>query len=628
MFPVIDTGSRPLSELLPRLWAHLSRRRRRQFVAVVLAAVVSAGMEMASLGSVLPFIAVLVDPDMALDHAIVARLAGVLGIESTRDLVIPLTVGFVGLAVVAAGFRLAVLWLGIRFAVATGADLNAEVYLRTLHQPYPVHMSRSSSEVISGIVDKVEVVGGGVLFPIQTIITSAMMIMAILITLVLVDPLVAVGTMIGFGGAYAVISVVSRHRLRRHGTLIAEKQTLVLSNLQEGLGGIRDVLLDGTQPVFAESYRQVDRPLRRAVGDINFIVTAPRFVMEAVGMIVIAVLAFVLSRQVGGVAGALPVLGALALGGQRIMPALQMAFASWSMIVSKRAHLDEAIRLLEQPLPEGYDEEAPAARGVDDVVRFRDVSFRYAQDEPWVLEGINLDIPAGSSLGVVGGTGSGKSTLLDVFMGLLTPQEGSVIIDGEVLTDRRCRSWQRAVAHVPQHIFLADTTIANNIAFGFGEELIDVDRVVAAARQASIDELIRGRVGGYDARIGERGIRLSGGQRQRLGIARALYRTASVLVLDEATSALDAATESKVIDAIKAADGLAIVVIVAHRLGTVRHCDLIVELSDGRVTAFGTYEELMETSPSFRFAAGSGETGWSTRQKGVDRERFGDGDPQ
>lgn len=604
MPPVIDTGGRPLTELLRCLWVHLSRRRRRQFVLIVLIAVFSAVVEMVSLGSVIPFIAVLVDPDSALDNAVVAKLAGILGIGSPEDLIIPLTVGFVFLAVVAAVVRLAVLRFGIRFAVATGADLNAEVYLRTLHQPYSVHLSRSSSEVISGIVDKVEIVGGGVLHPIQLIITSAVMILGIMMTLVLINPLVALGSMVGFGGSYMAISLVARNRLRRHGTLIAEKQTLVLSNLQEGLGGIRDVLLDGTQSLFAAAYRNVDRPLRRAYGEVQFIAVAPRFMMEAVGMIVIAALALVLSRQVGGVAGALPVLGVLALGAQRILPALQMAFASWAVLVSKRPHLDEAIRLLAQPLPDDWDEAPPAALAAQDMIRFHDVSFRYGEDGPWVLDGINLEIPAGSSLGVVGGTGSGKSTLLDVFMGLLTPQKGSVTVDGEALTGKRCRAWQGALAHVPQHVYLADTTIAGNIAFGIGKEQIDVERVAAAARQARLDEFIRSRAGGYDAYVGERGVRLSGGQRQRLGIARALYRSARVLVLDEATSALDAVTESEVIDAIEAADRSTTVVIVAHRVATIRYCDMIVELSDGRVTAIGTYDDLVQASPSFRYAAG------------------------
>ena len=226
--------------------------------------------------------------------------------------------------------------------------------------------------------------------------------------------------------------------------------------------------------------------------------------------------------------------------------------------------------------------------------------FRYSSDTPWVLDGFNLTISKGARVGFVGSTGSGKSTTLDLLMGLLMPTEGELLVDGQPVSGNRLRAWQRTIAHVPQSIYLADATLAENIAFGVPRDAIDLQRVQQAARQSQIADFIENRPEGYRAYVGERGIRLSGGQRQRIGIARALYKQASVLVFDEATSALDNATEQAVIDAIESFNRDLTILLIAHRLTTVRRCDIIVELEHGRVAAQGTYEQLLECSPSFR----------------------------
>ena len=226
--------------------------------------------------------------------------------------------------------------------------------------------------------------------------------------------------------------------------------------------------------------------------------------------------------------------------------------------------------------------------------------FRYSSDGPWVLNGLDLTIAKGARIGFVGATGSGKSTTMDLLMGLLEPTDGQILVDSEPLSRNRVRAWQRAIAHVPQSIYLADATLAENIAFGVPSGAIDMERVRQAARQAQIADFIEGRPQGYDALVGERGVRLSGGQRQRIGIARALYKQATVLVLDEATSALDNVTEQSVMDAIEGLDRDLTILVIAHRLTTVKRCDGIVELQHGRVVAQGKYEQLLECSNSFR----------------------------
>jgi len=583
-----------------RLWHHLTQRRQRQFGLLMGLMLVSAFAEIVSLGAVLPFLGILVAPDRVFGHPIVADVALGLGITSADQLVLPLTIAFAAAALIAGAIRILLLWVSTRLACASGADLSVEVYRRTLYQPYRVHVARNSSEVISGITNKVNGVVFGVLLQLLMLVSSTVLLVAIMLALIALDPMVASVAAVGFGASYALIAWVSRRWLHQNSQRISYEQTQVVKALQEGLGGIRDVLLDGTQPVYCDIYRQADYPLRRAQGSNVFIGGSPRYIMETLGMALIAALAYALSRQVGGIATALPVLGALALGAQRLLPALQHIYSAWASIAGGHASLAETIALLDQPLPAELLQPAPAPLPFQYAIHFDAVRFRYTGDGPWVLDGLNLSIPKGARVGFVGSTGSGKSTTLDLLMGLLMPTEGELLVDGQPISGTRVRAWQRSIAHVPQSIYLADTTLAENIAFGVPPDIIDLDRVRQAARQAQIADFIESSPEGYSAVVGERGIRLSGGQRQRIGIARALYKQASVLVFDEATSALDNATEQSVMDEIEGLNRDLTILLIAHRLTTVRRCDTIVELKHGQVVAQGTYGQLVESSPSFR----------------------------
>ena len=586
--------------MLTRLWRHLTRRRQRQFVLLMGLMLISAFAEVISLGAVLPFLGILVAPEFVFNHPIVADIAQSWGLISADQLVLPITVAFIVAAAVAGAIRILLLWGLTRHAVSSGADLSIETYRRTLCQPYYVHLARNSSEVISGIVNKVNAVVFGVLLPVLTLISSTVLLIAIMLALITIDPIVALVAAVGLGTSYALITLISRRRLHRNSQRIAHEQTQVIKAVQEGLGGIRDVLLNGTQPVYCEIYRQSDYPLRQMLGNNVFIGQSPRYVMEALGMILIAALAYALSRQAGGIATALPMLGALAVGAQRLLPALQQIYSSWVNIAGNYASLADTIELLDQPLPVEIMQTTPIALTFKDDIRYDAVRFRYTDDGPWVLDGLNLIIPKGARVGFVGSTGSGKSTTLDLLMGLLTPTEGELLVDGQPISSNSVRAWQRSIAHVPQSIYLADSTLAENIAFGVVTEDIDLDLVQQVARQAQISGFIESSPEGYQAYVGERGIRLSGGQRQRIGIARALYKQATVLVLDEATSALDSNTEQSVMDAIEGLNRDLTILLIAHRITTVKNCDIIVELQNGVAVAQGTYEQLLEYSPSFR----------------------------
>src|ERR1700722_14305173 len=568
---------------------------------------VSAFAEIASIGAVIPFIAALTQPDRLFKWPIVARFAREFGIESSDQLLLPLTLAFAAIALISNAVRMLLLWSSARLTFASGADLSSEVYRRTLYQPYSVHVARNSSDVISGITNKVGGTVLGVMFPMMTLISSGVSLLATLVALLIIDPWLALGAGFGFGICYCIITWFSRRRLRSNSRRIATEYTLVVRSLQEGLGGIRDVLLDGSQPVYCDVYRRAEQSLRRAQGDNVFIAQSPRFSMEAVGMVLIAGLAFGLSRQFHGVAAALPILGALALGAQRLLPALQQVYGAWATMAGCHALLEDTLSLLDQTLPADASSPRPPPLRFEREIRFEQVQFRYSAQSPWVIDSLNLVISKGARVGLVGGTGSGKSTTLDLLMGLLHPNAGIISINGQVLEGSRIRAWQASIAHVPQAIFLADTTLAENIAFGVPPGEVDRERVRRAAERAQIGEFIDSMPEGLDSLVGERGVRLSGGQRQRIGIARALYKEAAVLVLDEATSALDNSTERSVMDAIEGLSRELTIIMIAHRLSTVQRCDTILELENGRFIAQAPYDQLLSSSQSFRRMASAGK---------------------
>lgn len=588
-----------IPRLIWRLWAKLEWRRRRQFRLIILLMLASAVLEVVSLGAVVPFIAVLVDPVKALDYPVVGRLASGLGIDESDNLVLLFTVGFGSVALVSGAVHLLVLRVSTRLSVSAAADLRMEAYRRTLYQPYRIHAERNSSEVMSGVLEKTETATRSVFQPIQTLGTTVLVAVAVIGTLIAISPVVAMVAFAVLGGGYGSVVGLVRRRLRQNSKIDSVERTKLYRALQEGLGGIRDVLLGGLQAEYMDIYRSADRPLRRTRSTNAFITLAPRYLIETLALILVAAMAYWFSRDSGGVAGALPVLGAIAVGGQRLLPALQQGYFAWASIMATESQLRETLEYLEQPIDENLLQPVPDALGLENQICFRNVSFRYSKDEPWVLRGVDFCIPKGSKVAVVGPSGSGKSTLLDILMGLLEPTSGWVEVDGQRLTPDVLRSWQQSLAHVPQHIFLVDASLIDNIALGSTIDGVDEERVTAVVRRSRLTEVVEASSEGLGAQVGERGIRLSGGQRQRLGIARALYKTADLLVLDEATSALDNVIEREIAAEITLGSPGVTVVVVAHRLSTIEDCDTIVELVDGRIASSGTYRELLESSPTF-----------------------------
>lgn len=580
---------------LKRLWRHISQHRRVQFVLLLILMVLTSFAEILSIGAVIPFLAVLTDPSVVFSYVSIQPIIQYMGLDVPTQLLMPITVTFCFAVLVSAGMRLLLLWVSTRLSFATGADLSSSIYRRTLYQSYAVHIAQNSSEIIDGISGKTNNATHLINLALN-LISSCIMMIVIFITLLAIDPGVALTVFGVFGFIYFLIFKLTRKRLLINSHTVARESSRVIQLLQEGLGGIRDVLIDGSQETFCKIYLNSDQRLRRAQGNNTFISSSPRSVMEALGMVSIAILAYALSQEEEGIKTAIPVLGAVAIGAQRLLPVLQQTYSSYSSIIGGKSALQDVLNLLDQPLPDHLHQPELKPVAFHEQICLKQISFRYSPSTQWVLENLNLVIKKGSRIGFVGATGSGKSTLLDILTGLLQPTTGFIEVDGKSVTLSNQRAWQAHIATVPQTIFLADGTIAENIAFGVPESQIDISLIQQVSKQAQISEVIESWPKKYQTLVGERGIRLSGGQRQRIGIARALYKRADVIIFDEATSALDKSTEQAVMKAIEGLGKDLTILIIAHRLTSLECCTQIVELGGAGIKLFSSYEDMISRS--------------------------------
>ena len=575
------------------LIASVSARRRWQFLFLFVLMIFSALAEVVSLGAVVPFLSILSDPAKAVEQPFISNCISLLGLENEPEqLRWQLTVVFCSAAIIAGLTRFILIYTTARVNFGMVHELGAEVFRRTLYQSYDVHVKRNSSEIV-GAIGKVDVVAWAVSF-LMSAISAAVMSLAIIATLIFIDPLVSVGVLGGIGLVYGVVSIFTRKALNRNSKIINESHGSKIRTVQEGMGSVRDIILDQSQTLFAERFNQIDRTMRRSQASNAIIGPSPRFGVEALGMVLIASLAYFLTTRDGNLASALPILGALALGAQRLMPLVQLVYRGITYLIGNQSVISDVALLLKQPIAEEF-EMVSQMLPFKSSIELSNIAFQYAVDCPSVLENVSLLIPKSTIVGFVGETGSGKSTLLDLIMGLLTPTSGEFKVDGVPVVGISRLNWQQNIAHVPQEIFLRDASFAENIAFGVPKEKIDFERVRRAALQAKIADFIEGTDAGYNGMVGERGVRISGGQRQRIGIARAIYKNSPVLVLDEATSALDSETERAVIDSVLSLNPNLTVLMIAHRLSTLEECDFIVTVDNGRIESVSNVNKESQT---------------------------------
>ena len=581
--------------VIRQLWSILSLKRKRQFSFTLLLMILSSIVEVVSIGAVVPFLGVITNPEEVFNNQItvdIIQAYNLISITSPEHLILPVTIVFISAAIFAGIIRIGLLYVMTRMALYAGSDLSVDIYEQTLFQEYSVHQSRNSSEVINGIIKKTDTVISGILSPIMTLISSFLLFIGIFGALFFISPVVAMSLIIGLTVIYLSIISYTRSTLASNSDIIAKNTTLMIKSLQEGLGGIRDVIIDNSQEFYCELYRKADLPYRRAAGTNVIIGMSPRYILEAIGMSLIAIVAYLMTRQ-EDMTSAVPILGAFALSAQKLLPAVQRLYGSYSSIKGSIVSFDDVIKLMQQPCQKQQYKQKSTLPFKNKIL-LENISYQYSRDTPWILNNICLAIKKGDKIGFIGETGSGKSTLMDVIMGLLHPNKGSFIVDSHKIKDKNRQGWQSNISHVPQNIFLSDATIAENVAFGVSMESIDYALVIESLRKAQIFDVITSWKNGYQTIVGEGGIRLSGGQKQRIGIARALYKQSSVLILDEATSALDSLTEEKVMHAIDSLDENLTILIIAHRCTTLKGCDQIVRVEKNGTIKIGSYNDFCE----------------------------------
>lgn len=575
------------------LWQHLGPKRRRQFFILVVVAIFASIAEMISLGAIIPFLTILSNPDMLIGDGVLARVAGFFNISNNGSALFLFGCIFGFSALLSGGMRIALARANTEFAVQVGSELASAVFSRALGRDYEEHISTNTSAVISAITAKVNAVIFKVILPSLMMINSIILACALGATLIIISASVSLFALGSLALVYLIIIKVAKKLVVSDGNTIARESNNVLRIAQEALGGIRDVLIDQSASFHVDRFTQADKRLRRAQGRNAFLAIVPRFIAESVGLFCIAMIATWYALRSEDLSSVVPVLGALALAAQRLLPMFQQVFAAWTAVQVSIASLEDLLQFLigEEKIPAEIDRCAEIR--FDTSIELHNVAFRYRGADANVLENISLKIPKGACVGLIGKSGSGKSTLVDILMGLLSPTSGEIRIDGIPVTNSNRWAWWNLIAHVPQSVFVADRSVSENILLSRHADDLDDVKIREVLKLAQLDEFLTTIDNGICTNLGERGNKISGGQRQRLGIARALFKDAQLIIFDEATNGLDRATESALIDAIGDICSDRTVIMIAHRYETLKNCDYIFQLSFGGVEFMGSYSDFI-----------------------------------
>jgi len=571
------------------LWRFFGKNRKAKFIFLIFLMLISIFTEMLSIGAVIPFLTALTNPEILMKLEWFRPILSLFNITQSSELILPLTIGFVSISIIAGVVRISLLWVNTKLSASMGVELRREVYSTTLYRPYEYHTLQNSSNLISMTTEKVNTVIHTSIIHVLLLISAFLSSISIIVMLIFISPVVALSTFIILGGGYILVGYLVRVRIRYNGDIIAKNHPQSVKYVQEGLGGIRDIIMNNSQSIFIQLYENVVKNIQFAVMNNTFLSNLPKSLLEMLSIILIVILAYYLQSIDDKLI--VPILGALALGTQRLLPSLQQIYFSWTHIISSQKFLEEIVEVL--------SDNKKSFEVVDNSLEFnhniilKDISFAYKNEEKYVLKNINIEIKKGQKIGFIGTTGSGKSTLLDIVMGLLSPSKGELKVDNIKIDSTNIIQWRSLISHVPQSIFLSDTSLAENIAFGIDIDAIDLELVKKCAKDASLESFILGLPKQYKTTVGERGVQLSGGQRQRIGIARSLYKQAQIIVFDEATSALDNDTEASVMDAVHNLDKDLTIFIIAHRLSTLKECDVIYRLEDGMIVDFGSYRDMI-----------------------------------
>lgn len=590
-------------DVYSKIFSLFDAQERRRFWILTAVMTVVALVEVFGMSAVLLLLHVLSDPTSITKTSALSSIYNGLGFESVFAFQVALALAASAIVFVGLAFKAAGTYAITHFAAMRSYSISSRLLSAYLHQPYSWFLNRNSSEIGKNVLREVDGLVDRVIAPGLKLIANTVLVLTIVVFLSIVDPVVTFLSAALVGGSYALIYLRLRNHLRGTGEELMNAFTDRFRITQEAMGGVKDVKLLGLEDSYIDLYKAAARRCGRAVARIGVVSELPRFVLEAITFgTLLGLVLLLLFRNHGDIAGIVPTLGIFAFSVMRLLPALQQIYHALANMRGGRAVLDTLVVDYDDAIaaPRPAMDAQPAIQ-IDKSLELADLSFSYAQGGSPVLSNLDLVIPARTTVGFVGGTGAGKTTLVDVILGLLTPDSGEIRADGTPITNRNLRAWQRTLGYVPQSIYLTDASVAENIAFGVPRDRIDGVALERAARAAALHDFVVSELPkGYDTVVGERGIRLSGGQRQRIGIARALYREPSLLIMDEATSALDNITERAVMDAVQNIRADKTIILIAHRLTTVRNCDCIFLMEHGRIIAAGTYDDLVATNENFR----------------------------
>lgn len=598
---------------LIELFGLLTPEQRRSFLTLQFLVILMAVFEVIGVASIVPFMALMSDITIIEGDNILAQIYTYSGVNNHQDFVF--YVGLVVLLLLTIGSLISMytVWVLSIFGQKTGISIGDRLFESYLCKPWLFHASGSSSTLTKKIVAEASRVTNGIIMPFMHLNSKIMITIFISVTLVIYDPLVSLSALMIFASSYFILYKIVRLNLLRNGIKVSESAESRFKLMSEGFGGVKDVLLLRCQDSYVDRFKNSGNVFARHQGSTLALVQVPRYFMEVIAFgTVITFSLYLLQSFDNDIGKILPILSVYALAGLKLLPALQQTYASIGMIQGNisaydfiRQDLIDSQELIANKLAQ--DENKGSSIVINQSIELQNIYFTYPGKSIPALNGLDLKIIPHKIIGLVGPSGSGKSTLIDILLGLMQPDNGQILIDDNPLLAKDIGCWQDKIGFVPQSIFLSDSTIQENIAFGIPANEIDAAKIQQAIKLSHLSELIAELPEGLNTSVGERGVQLSGGQRQRIGIARALYHDAEILILDEATSSLDNITEKLIMDAIHDFSGSKTIIMIAHRLTTVQKCDVIYFIADGKVMDHGRYEDLIKNNVNFKKMANLSE---------------------